>query len=539
VAFQFAHVETYSIKGSATKSGGAGIAAEAGRTPANSRHVAEPKPPVLLAGVEPDLAWLKIVESRGKARDLWTQKSGVKAERKLRTDAHILLAAVASHPEPTATCDIESPDFKDWLNRSIEFFTKEHGEPLSVVMHLDETHPHIHFLTAPNLADGQRMPDIHVGVKAVEDVGGKNAKKHVKKKAFGDAMRVWQDRYQESVGVYHGLARLGPQRRRLPTGAYKAEQAEAKRQAEQLRKLEVQTETVTTASAQLDQRETAAAAAQAAIEKANAELATRQTEIAAREAATAAARSKIDTATGELEARELAVSAAQVEVEQLKKQLGEREQTVAQAQAQVTEAEKGLGEREAAVSAAQEGVDEANRKLDKRRNNLKNTKERLDARIAHVSQREQRLSGVWGAFVSAITLGKAGTKQRIKQAVEAVKADFAAELAETTKAAEKAEQAHEKAAQRLKNENFALVNQGMTLAGTVSAAEKATQQAQAKAQELADKLGPMETTNAELKAARDRLAGLVDDIEAAAAAGDLATVQDLLRPGGDGPGLRV
>jgi len=42
-----------------------------------------------------------------------------------------------------------------------------------------------------------------------------------------------------------------------------------------------------------------------------------------------------------------------------------------------------------------------------------------------------------------------------------------------------------------------------------------------------------------LRAARDSLAALVDDIEAAAAAGDLAAVQDLLNPDGVGPGLRL
>jgi 4-hydroxyphenylpyruvate dioxygenase-like putative hemolysin len=62
----------------------------------------------------------------------------------------------------------------------------------------------------------------------------------------------------------------------------------------------------------------------------------------------------------------------------------------------------------------------------------------------------------------------------------------------------------------------------------VNAAEKATQQAQAKAAELAEKLGPVEATNAELKAARESLAALVDDIEAAVAGGDLETVSELL-----------
>jgi DNA repair exonuclease SbcCD ATPase subunit len=98
-----------------------------------------------------------------------------------------------------------------------------------------------------------------------------------------------------------------------------------------------------------------------------------------------------------------------------------------------------------------------------------------------------------------------------------------------------AAQAHENATQRLNGENRLLTEQNMTLAGAVSAAERAQRQAQ----ELADKLKPLEASNRDLEAARDRLADLVDDLEAAAAAGDLALVQDLLHPSGDGPGLRV
>jgi len=532
MAFQFAHVETYSIKGSQKKSGGAGIAAEAGRTPANSRHVENPKTPVLLAGIEPELAWLNIVESHGKARDLWTQKSGVKAERKLRTDAHILLAAVASHPEPTATCDTDSPAFQDWLKRSIAFFTKEHGEPLSVVMHLDETHPHIHFLNAPNLEGGQRMHDIHVGEKAKEDVGGKFAKKYVKEKAFGDAMRIWQDRYQESVGAYHGLARLGPRLRRLPNDSYKAEQAEAKRRAEQLLKLETQTQIQTTQQTQLDQREQVAAEASAALDAAEADL-------AARAAATAAALARIDEIRRDLENREIAVDAAEIEVNQVKVELSEREQTVAQAQAQVAEAQNDLEARETAVTAAQREVRKAQKTLNVKTEKLRNTKAELNKRVVHVSQREQRLAGVWGAFVSAVTLGKGGTKRRVEVAVEAVRADFKTELVESTATAETAAVEHEKAVQKLSGENYALLNQNMTLNGAVSAAKKAQLQAASKAAELAERLKVAEAGNKSVSAAKDSLAALVDDIEAAVAGGELEAVRELLNRNSGGPELRV
>lgn len=233
MAYQFVHVNTYSIK-----SGGAGIAAEAGRKPAHSRHVENPQPPVLLAGVEPELAWGQIEQRHEKARDLVTLKNGRKAERRLRSDASVLLAAVASYPEPTETCDTDSPDFQDWQKRTLDWFTAQHGEPLSAVLHLDETHPHIHFLTAPNLEDGQRMRDIHPGERAKAVVGGKSAGRIEKRQAFSEAMRQYQDGYHQAVGVHHGQARLGPKRQRLTRDEWKTQQAELKRQAERLKGLE-------------------------------------------------------------------------------------------------------------------------------------------------------------------------------------------------------------------------------------------------------------------------------------------------------------
>lgn len=461
MAYQFVHVNTYSIK-----SGGAGIAAEAGRKPDHSRHVENPQPPVLLAGVQPELAWTQIEQRHEKARDLVTLKNGRKAERKLRNDASVLLAAVASYPEPTETADVTAPEFQDWQKRALEWFTAQHGEPLSAVLHLDETHPHIHFLTAPDLADGQRMRDIHPGEKAKAEIGGKKAGRIEKRQAFSEAMRQYQDGYHQAVGVHHGQARLGPKRQRLTRDEWKAQQAELQRQADRLRQLESQTQAITTERAQL-------------------------------------------------------------------------EQDVVQAQARVTDAKTELSQREAAVGSAQGEVGEAQEILKTKTETFKNAKLELAARVKSVTDREQRIAGVWGAFVSAVTLGRAGTKRHVQDAVEAVRADFKAEIAETMGEAEKAAVAHEKALKRLSSENTLLTYQNMTMAGAVSEAERAQREAQAKAQELAEKLGPMEASNSELTAARDSLAALVDDVEAALNEGDMALAQELLTPDSAGPELRV
>lgn len=232
MAFQFVHAKTYSIK-----SGGAGIAAEAGRKPDHSRHVDDPKPPVLLAGVEPEDAWSEIERRHGEARATVTMKNGKQAQRKLRKDENVLLAAVASYPVPTEKLDPEDPAFQDWKRRALKFFEKHHGQPLSAVLHLDESHPHIHFLTAPDLEAGERMADIHPGERAKRDAGGRTGKRVEKNNAYKTAMRGYQDDFYSSVSQYHGHARLGPQRQRLSRAEWKAQEAQEQHFAKQAEKI--------------------------------------------------------------------------------------------------------------------------------------------------------------------------------------------------------------------------------------------------------------------------------------------------------------
>jgi len=206
MAFQFVHVETYSIK-----TGGGGIAAEAGRTPTHCLHVENPQPPVVLHGTSPEDAWLEI-ERRHAASTSTVTIKGVERQRKMRIDENIMVAAVASYPTPTAEMDLQDPAFLDWQRRALDFFESEHGPALSAVLHLDETHPHIHYLTAPDLESGERIESIHRGLKAKAEAGGNRGKKVKIDRAYNDAMSSYQDAYGEQVGQYHAQARLGPAR---------------------------------------------------------------------------------------------------------------------------------------------------------------------------------------------------------------------------------------------------------------------------------------------------------------------------------------
>lgn len=476
MGYQFAHVETYSIKGSKKKPGGGSISAEAGRDPEHSPHVAEPKPPVLLAGVEPQEAWSKIVEMHGEARDTVNLKNGKQAQRKLRTDAQVLLAAVASHPEPSETCDTDSPEFRDWIDRSIAFFTQEHGEPLSVVLHLDESHPHLHFLTAPDLVAGQRMPDIHAGEKAKEDVGGKHARKTEKREAFKAAMRTYQDRYHDMAGAFHAQARLGPQRQRLDRSGWKAQQAELQRQAERLRELERQREQVAQEAEQ----------SQAEIDQQKAE---------------------VDAARTDLEGAQKALETAQNELADQKDKVQARRDFIAGKAKEVREAR-------AADRVA--------------RSDFKQQEKDLVQRLADVEDRERRLGGLWGKVVSAVTLGRAGTEKSVRDAVSAERERLTAELDKQAERAKQAEQRLTATEGRYSIEKATLTRENTTLKKRAEAAESVHKAAETKADQLTNKTAKLEADNRHLAGDRQELRQLLDAIEDAAQVGDLDTVQDLL-----------
>ena len=227
MAYQFVHVETYSV------TDGAGVAAEAGRKPSHSRHIDAPLAPVLLAGVEPVDAFNEIARRHAAARDKVTVK-GVERERRLRSDQNIMIAAVASYPTPTTELDQADPGFKDWQRRVMRFMEAEHGPALSAVLHLDESHPHIHYITAPDLEAGKRIHDVHRGLAAKQAAGGNRGRKSETDKAYNDAMRAYQDAYHDGVGRHHAQARLGPRSQRLDRSEWAARQAEAQRIAKGL-----------------------------------------------------------------------------------------------------------------------------------------------------------------------------------------------------------------------------------------------------------------------------------------------------------------
>jgi predicted nucleic acid-binding Zn-ribbon protein len=119
------------------------------------------------------------------------------------------------------------PAYRDEV---VEALKERYGDRLrSVVEHLDEAHPHVHFYLVPK--PGESFGAVHEGYQArnAERKKGPGAKVRT---AYQDAMKGWQDWLHERVSSRFGLLRLGPKRERLSRQEYKRQQDLAKAQAE-------------------------------------------------------------------------------------------------------------------------------------------------------------------------------------------------------------------------------------------------------------------------------------------------------------------
>ncbi|BCG19302.1 plasmid recombination protein [Vibrio alginolyticus] len=219
--YQFIHVETYSkVTKSLKKPSLESVVNEAMRVKGYCPHVEKPQCPEILFGMDPRDVSKIAIERAGRAKD--------KLGRRIRKDSPLLLAGVASIGSES------SVELKDFIDLSIEFLRKKYGNNLmSVVLHLDEPHPHIHFYCVPGDKNGEfKMSDIHDGMRARNQCsGGRKKKEH----AYKEAMREFQNEFYNSVSAALGMVRIGPRVQRLDRKGWKAQKAQATILAENLR----------------------------------------------------------------------------------------------------------------------------------------------------------------------------------------------------------------------------------------------------------------------------------------------------------------
>lgn len=219
MGYQFAHLEGYARKGSQQRKNGKmqprkwgirDIVAEAMREPDACPHVRDPQPPKLLHGAMPSQ-----LETLAEAYAATVQDA---QGRKLRADGLCVAAGVVSLPAD------RSDDWPQYRAATIEFLRAHYGQRLrSVIEHIDEEHPHLHFYAVP--LDGERFEVLHVGRRAAAQAAQEGKAKGAQNEAYKAAMQAWQDDFHAQVSVSFGLARTGPKRERLSRAEWQARKA--------------------------------------------------------------------------------------------------------------------------------------------------------------------------------------------------------------------------------------------------------------------------------------------------------------------------
>lgn len=210
--YQFIHVESYARTApKSEKAGGHSIGsvmAEAMRADGACPHVETPTAPTLLFGVEPG-------DVEGWATS-WANASRDAIGRKLRKDGLCLLAGVISCP-PALT----NEEWGAFKLDAVAWLAKDE-RLVSVIEHTDESERHLHFYKIPK--PGERFEVLHPGRAASLEAKASGRVKGDQNKAYKAAMRAYQDDFFQNVSSRHGMARIGPARRRLKRDQWKAEQ---------------------------------------------------------------------------------------------------------------------------------------------------------------------------------------------------------------------------------------------------------------------------------------------------------------------------
>lgn len=207
----FARVPSKKKKRSGTKPA-ANIVAEALREPAYCKHVAAPQPPIIMFGC-PKRTLDKALRMANEARDA--------RGHKLRKDAHIMAGCVVSYPVSVAEVS-RSPrswaTFSRWLKKVLSWVFPYFGPSNvgAIVLHMDESHPHLHIFITPPTAGVEPSPLRRAGKEALRQAGKKNPKRHeIERRAYRDAAIAFQQSLYDSVSRFfnHTLSQKG--RRRL------------------------------------------------------------------------------------------------------------------------------------------------------------------------------------------------------------------------------------------------------------------------------------------------------------------------------------
>ena len=199
-----------SVKTGKRKASGVDIVGEILREkPEHYRHVLQKLDPIPVYGLtlEELKPWYTKMTRASALLDEEMTMNGKVVVRGQRDSTVTMVCAVASYPGDMPK--VGDPDFMDWLKRVTGWAKEHYGEInlKSIVLHMDETHAHVHIVVADGVQLGGSVRHLMSGFKA--SIPAK--KKGVKGKALTDVYNAdfvkFQDGFFESVSRPSGHAR--------------------------------------------------------------------------------------------------------------------------------------------------------------------------------------------------------------------------------------------------------------------------------------------------------------------------------------------
>jgi Plasmid recombination enzyme len=235
---QFFHVEKYARCAPYGKAGGNDIwkiANEAERIQGFCPHVSNPLPPTLLHGQSPTACarlsehWAKL-----KCTPYTEPRTGKKKLRKYRKDQPCALAGVISAPPK-----FFSPQrWQEFVASAVGWLKRKYGEDRlkSVIVHLDEPQPHLHFWVVPR--PDEDFSAVHQGMLAAESMRAIGATRHRRDAAYKSAMADLQQEFFRNVAGQSGLLRESVRGKRLSSADFAALKLERERRKHAEKKLQ-------------------------------------------------------------------------------------------------------------------------------------------------------------------------------------------------------------------------------------------------------------------------------------------------------------
>jgi hypothetical protein len=236
------------------------IAGEAMRTPGHHPHVPNPQEPKILLGADPRttarraLDWMAMRPPETYQRTTKTGRT-ITVKRKPRRDTPVMASGVVSLP-----AHLEETVWPAYRSAVLEALKARYGKRLlSVVEHLDEANPHIHFFLVP--LPSETFGAVHPGYSARTDARRQGLTSGKVRRAFVEAMTAWNDwLFQASGAAGFGIERLGPRRSRTlrPTALARQKEAHDGTVAEEMARSAIHLKNILESAAEAEAREKAA-----------------------------------------------------------------------------------------------------------------------------------------------------------------------------------------------------------------------------------------------------------------------------------------